>query len=152
MTNTHVSGTIKALEWSQGTRKDDRKAHCECGIFAVGSDDNGGYFAILRHIDADQQCADIKIGWAETREVAMDDCEHERRTRILAAIQPDPQPVTVARVVGYGISAAMEFLTNNVLLAPFDAIKRRRKSLFYEARDTLPLSEVRRRMGYDDPR
>ena len=61
-------------------------------------------------------------------------------------------PVTVARVVGYGISAAMEFLTNNVLLAPFDAIKRRRKSLFYEARDTLPLSEVRRRMGHDDPR
>lgn len=87
-----ASGQVRALEWTQGTRKDDRTAHCECGTFSVGSDDNGGWFAILRHITPDQQCLDLEIGWSDNRALAMDDCEHERRSRILAALTPAPQP------------------------------------------------------------
>lgn len=84
---------VRELEWQRGTRKDDRTAYSDCGVFAVGSDDAGGWFAVHRFIDAEGQVEDKEIGWAETREIAMDDCEHEHRSRILAALTPAPTPL-----------------------------------------------------------
>ena len=68
-----------------GNGKDDLFCHTQFGMYCVYEID-GGYAVSLRQINVEHQMEDVRVGWAEDRELAVQGCHHDYTSRALSCL------------------------------------------------------------------